>query len=265
MRGVRPTRYSVVEAAREWLDGRDPAEVTPREIARALGMVPTALYRYFDSTADLQSAIRGSDHGEPATDRPMPLRAAAPPHTRRFAEAFIARAAGPEQASTLIARLVGDTISVGPEQVGPKGRATAFATGRVGAVTVTPLPGASEQSMILTIPAALTIEVRLGRRYSKQFGTNIAVPLRITPRITDPLQLDIEVRRPQPQDLVVDIELARFSVALLQAVGNIDTLLRERIIEFIDGVLDSPEGQAATRVDLGRVIDDAWNSGLVFP
>lgn len=259
MREVAPTRHSVIAAARLWLDGRDPAEVSARELARALGMVPTALYRYFDSTEDLQAALR-----DPARTPPV-VRPTPPPHTRRFAEAFVARAAGPVQTAAVIARLVGDTVTVGPEQVGPRGRATAVATGRVGRVSVARLPGGAGSRMLVTVPVALDIEVQLGQKWVKRFDAKVAVPLRIDPVIVDPLQLHIDVTRPQPRDIVVDVELGRLSVALLQAVGNIDGLLREKTLEFVAEVLDSPEAQAATRIDLGQVIDDAWHAGLVFP
>lgn len=243
---------------RTWLDGRDPAEVTLRDIARALGIPPTSVYRYFESMDELRAALGGV--------RRRPARAPRPPRPlvadQAFADSFISRAIGPEQLGSVVAKLLGESISVGPLAVGPKGRASAMAVGRFGNVTVR--PKASGPVMIVTVPVFLEIDIHLGKRLRRRFGARVAIPLSIVPRIENSLLLMIEVIRPDPVDIDLDLGVGGVSAAMLRRVGNIDGLLREQTLGMIDGILDSPAGRAATEIDLGVVIDEAWKNGLVM-
>jgi AcrR family transcriptional regulator len=53
----RLTRESLLEAAVCLLEGEGPQAVTLRGVAREVGVTPPALYRYFDSSADLLEAV----------------------------------------------------------------------------------------------------------------------------------------------------------------------------------------------------------------
>ena len=50
----------------------------------------------------------------------------------------------------------------------------------------------------------------------------------------------------------------------MRRIGRVDTLLRTHALAYLDGVLASPEAQSAMAIDLGRIIDDAWDRGLVL-
>ncbi len=254
----------MLREVRTWLDGRDPVEVTLRDIARALGIPPTSVYRYFESMDELRAAL-GGVRRRPArvpapAQPPVPVRPQAV--DRAFADSFISRAIGPEQLGSVVAKLLGESISVGPLAVGPKGRASAMAVGRFGAVSVR--PGASGPVMIVTVPVFLEIDIHLGKRFRRRIGARVAIPLSIVPRIEDSLLLMIEVIRPDPVDIVLDLGVGGVSAAMLRRVGNIDGLLREQTLGMIDGILDSPAGRAATEIDHGVVIDEAWKNGLVL-
>lgn len=246
------TKQAVVEAARTWLGDRDPATVSLREVARALGTTPTSMYRHFDSMHDLRVAL-GLQQGT----RPV---VAEPPTSvpESFTDSFVDRAASPERIRTVIAELMGETFSIGPIGVGPGQRAKAVAQGRVGTIEVVQGPN---RTLHARVPVSLQIVIVVGRM-RKNVAAHIVVPITIAPQVNGALELLIDVVRPRPSAIAVTLDERRMSANVLK-IGRIDSLLRAQTITYIDTVLDSPAGRAATVIDLGDLIDTAWQPGMI--
>lgn len=239
------TRQDVLTAALLWLDGRDPAGVELREIARALDMSPTSVYRYFDSMHDLRTALG--------------MQQPPPPVPAGFTDQFIERAVSPDRIRSVIADLLGTSLVIGPLAVGPGKRGRAVARGVVGEITTTRAAG----GLAARIPVGLVIDIEVGR-FQKRISAKVVVPIGITARVTDELALFIDVVRPHPRTIAVDVDALGLSAVVVRKVGRVDNLVRANTLAHIDAVLASPEGKAATTIDIGQMIDDAWAAGVVF-
>ena len=239
------TRQEVLAAARVWLDGRDPAGVGLREIARALDMSSTSIYRYFDSMHDLRTAL--------GMQQPKPEVPAG------FTDQFVERAMSPDHIHSVIADLLGTSLVIGPLAVGPGKRGRAVARGVVGDIATT----RAARGLAAKIPVGLVIDIEVGR-FQKRICAKVVVPIGISARVKDDLTLVIDVARPHPRAISVDVDALGLSAVVVRKVGKVDDLVRANTLAHIDAVLASPEGKAATTIDIGQMIDDAWAAGVVF-
>ncbi|MBJ8346092.1 TetR/AcrR family transcriptional regulator [Antrihabitans sp. YC2-6] len=255
-RPLKRDRSAAVEAVRARLGARDPATVRMRDVARVLGVPVTGVYKYFDSIDDVRTAL-----GAPVRVAPLASKVDA---AQAFSETFIARAAGPEHIKQVVAELLGDTLEIGPMPVGPKSaRAVASAIGKIGDIDVRRTGGPS--SMMVTVPVAVDVDVRVGRNYRRKFSATVSMPVKVDIAPTANLQLKVETKKPRRTDIAVSVDVYGLSLKLMRRIGRVDELLRTHSLDYLDKVLNSPEGRAATTIDLGRVIDEAWKRGLVLP
>ena len=232
-------------ALRTAFAGRDPSALTLRDIAKALHTTPTGVYRRVDSLDEVRRLFV-----VPAVPR------------QTFTEAFVARAAGPEQVGRIVSDIVGDKLEIGPLSVGPKSvKASATARGVVGRSAAR---ARGPLTVRVDVPVDLDIEVTVGRNYHRRFDAWLQMPLTFDLAVGDDLILRVRPRRPRPDQIAVSVAPAGMSVQLMRRIGRVDTLLRTHALAYLDGVLATAEAQSAMAIDLGRIIDDAWGQGLVF-
>ncbi|WP_020496341.1 hypothetical protein [Sciscionella marina] len=179
-----------------------------------------------------------------------------------FAAEFLRRAASPDRIAAIVRDLVGDHIEFGPVPVGPGGIATAKATGKVRFVHGEPRGGDGTRVDVHT-EVDVHISVRVAGR-TVRFEALMLNTNRITLRLVAPLLIVIDIADMAEEDISLQLALPGMVARTLQRVGNVDAEVREHTKGYIDRLVRSERAAALMRIDVGRLIDQAWSSGLVL-
>lgn len=112
-----------------------------------------------------------------------------------FTQLVLIAAAPPNRVGELVARLVGEHITIGPIAVGPGGMGSATAWGTRGQVHVASCLDADWHQRV-TVPIALRVDVRLGKRVVGYRGA-VQVQSRFRLRLGRPGTVSVDIEEVQ--------------------------------------------------------------------
>lgn len=174
-----------------------------------------------------------------------------------------------ERVASVMARIAGDRIEVGPLHFGPGGTVTATGVGLIGPIQVTPVFAyglASQQLNSLgfdaTIPGELTIDLTAGSsgRPHHYEGT-VVVPLRIRVLLSAPTWLVLDVAPLRADDVTVRLQTTGMATFVLQTLGDADGEVAAQVAAVVN------ERVAAVadllRIDLAALLDRSWDTELL--
>lgn len=158
-------------------------------------------------------------------------------------DAVLDRVATPERAASVVARLVGARIDVGPVPVGPHDMATARATGPVGRIHARRTgPGAG----VVTVPARLDVTVLIGR-CEVPVDVELAVRVRLSSRVVGEL-VEVDVAPIGSADIDVDAWTSGAGGVFLRRFADLEAEIRHHVGVYVAGLLATDEAIAATRL-----------------
>ena len=176
----------------------------------------------------------------------------------QFGVNFIQLAVTPDRVGAALHDVAGDEIEVGPMDVGPANAATVVARGRIAPPRVqragtAPLRFRAQ----LAVDLALDVSVAgVGHHYDAQ----LRVPLQLTERTGEPLDLVIDVARLSARSVDVELRASGMRAKVLQRLGNVELEIRRHVAAFVRERVDSPAGVEARRLALLPLIDRAWEA-----
>jgi hypothetical protein len=175
----------------------------------------------------------------------------------QFGVNFIANAITPERVGSTLKAVSGDVIEVGPMPVGPANAATVVAIGRIGEPEVV-RGGFEPLEFTVTLPADVALDVKVAGA-NHHFDARLRIPLHLTIRTAEPLDVVIDVARVSAQHVDVDMRATGVRAKVIQRLGNAEVELRRHVARFVRDRVDDPAGQKARRIALLPLIDEAWN------
>jgi len=174
-----------------------------------------------------------------------------------FGRRFFEYAVTPERVAAALDAVAGTEFAMEPIAQGPGGIAKVSANVKVKDPRVTRRLGDSI-TFIIHIP--LSIDLLLDLRLDKQrFTVTGDIALRATARAAMPLVLIVDVAKPRPSDITVNVSSKSIRGEVLRILAGVDGEIRRFIAHYVADEIDSPKSQAAQVIDVAHQLDTAWD------
>lgn len=179
----------------------------------------------------------------------------------QFTHLVLLAAAPPERIAGVVARLVGDQITIGPLAVGPGGIASATARGTRGQVRIASC-GDDYWRQIVTVPIALWVDVQLAKQILHYRG-KVEVQIRFRLRLDPPCTVTVELEEVQKLHIRTAVHPVGVGARLVGWVGRVDETVAEQILSYVRALMSSPGFDAAMHIDVMGLLRRAWDADLV--
>ncbi|WP_330228645.1 hypothetical protein OHA40_21275 [Nocardia sp. NBC_00508] len=235
-------RAQAVESAWEWL--LDPiAGVVQREVASRVNAMLADPQTRRNLVFDIEAMVAGtrSPHRNSAGFDWICYD--------EFGHRFFSHIVTRQRVFDVVERLAGRPIEVGPLRAGPRGAATVTVRG---AVRIPRLADRSAEPVAfdLTLPVSLDITVDILK--ANRYRADVEVPLVLTARAADPLQVVIDVPPPDPAEVRMEFTAHGARAATLGALAGIKKQVVAQVVAVIGKELADPSMRTidvAARID----------------
>jgi hypothetical protein len=173
-----------------------------------------------------------------------------------FGRKFFEVAVTPERVAGAFADIAGNEFAMEPIAQGPGGIAKVSANVKIQEPRVTRRLG---DSITFVIHIPLSIDLLLDLRLDKQrFVVSGDIALRATARAAEPLLLIVDVTKPRPSDITVNVSSKSFRGEVLRILAGVDGEIRRFIAQYVADEIDAPQSQAAQVIDIMERLNEAW-------
>lgn len=173
-----------------------------------------------------------------------------------FGRRFFEVAVTPERIAAAFADIAGSEFAMQPIAQGPGGIARVSANVKVDEPRVTRRLG---DAITFDIHIPLSIDLLLDLRLDKQrFVVSGDIALRATARAAEPLLLIVDVAKPRPSDITVNVSSTSIRGEVLRILAGVDGEIRRFIAGYVADEIDAPRSQAAQVIDVAQQLDKAW-------
>lgn len=173
-----------------------------------------------------------------------------------FGRRFFEVAVTPERVAAAFAEIAGNEFAMEPIAQGPGKIAKVSANVTVREPRVTRRLG---DSITFSIHIPLSIDLLLDLRLDKQrFVVSGDIALRATARAAEPLLLIVDVSKPRPSDITVNVSSKSLRGEVLRILGGVDGEIRRFIAQYVADEIDAPHSQAAQIIDVAQQLEQAW-------
>jgi hypothetical protein len=173
-----------------------------------------------------------------------------------FGRKFFEIAVTEGRVADAFAAIAGDDFEMGPIRQGPGKFAKVSAQVKIQDPQVTrTLDNPIRFAVRIPLDIDMVIDLRLDKPRFRVAGE---VALRAAARAAEPLLLVIDVEKPRPSDITVNVTAESLRAELLRIVADVDGEVRRFIAAHVAGEIDSPASQAAQIIDVAERLDAAW-------
>ncbi|MGW6422716.1 hypothetical protein ACWF82_08575 [Nocardia sp. NPDC055053] len=174
---------------------------------------------------------------------------------REFGLRFFADIVTRDRVHDVVAQMAGSEIAVGPLSEGPRGAATVTVRGAIEQPRVIDRgvaePGAA-RVFDMTLPVGLDITVDVLK--ANHYRADLEIPLVLTARAAEPLQIVIEVPPPALEDISMEFTSKGLRAATLARLAGIKRQVVAQVVAVVSTELADPMGRT---IDVGAAIDSA--------
>ena len=173
-----------------------------------------------------------------------------------FGRRFFEVAVTPERVAAAFADIAGSEFAMEPIAQGPGGIAKVSANVKIEEPQVTRRLG---DAITFVIHIPLSIDLLLDLRLDKQrFSVSGDIALRATARAAESLLLIVDVAKPRPSDITVNVSSKSLRGEVLRVLAGVDGEIRRFIAQYVADQIDAPQSQAAQIIDVARKLNEAW-------
>jgi hypothetical protein len=174
-----------------------------------------------------------------------------------FGRKFFEVAVTEERVAAAFAAIAGDEFEMPPMRQGPGKFARVSAKVRIKEPQVSrDLSDAITFSVHIPLDVDLLVDLRLDKQ---RFTVAGDIALRAIARAAEPLLLIIDVAKPGPSDITVEVSSTSIRGEVLRIVAGVDGEIRRFIAAHVADEIDSPPSQQAQNIDVAERLDAAWN------
>lgn len=171
-----------------------------------------------------------------------------------FGRRFFEVAVTPDRVAAAFADIAGSEFAMEPISQGPGGIAKVSANVKIREPRVTRKLG-DLITFVIHIP--LSIDLLLDLRLDKQrFMVAGDIALRATARAAEPLLLIVDVAKPRPSDITVNVSSKSIRGEVLRILAGVDGEIRRFIAQYVSAEIDSPKSQAAQVINVAEQLDN---------
>jgi hypothetical protein len=179
----------------------------------------------------------------------------------QFTHLVLLAAAPPDRVGEVVARLIGDDITIGPLEVGPGGIGSATARGTRGQVRVA-ICVDDDWRQLVTVSIALSVEVRLAKQLVRYRG-NVEIQTRLRLRLDPPCTVTVELEEVQQHHVRTTVDPVGVGARLIGWVGGVDEIVAEQVLCYVRDLMSSSEFDAAMHIDVLGLMKRAWDADMV--
>ena len=173
-----------------------------------------------------------------------------------FGRSFFEVAVTEERVGGAIGDIAGEGFEMGPIGQGPGKIAKVTAKVQVQEPRVTREVG---DTITFAIRIPLEIDMVIDLRIDKpRFMVYGEISLGATARAAEPLLLILDVAKPRPSDISIQVTSKSLRGEVLRIVAGVDAEIRRFIAAHVAGEIDSPEAQLARIINVAERIDASW-------
>jgi hypothetical protein len=174
----------------------------------------------------------------------------------QFGRKFFEVAVTEERVAAAFAAIAGDEFEMGPIAQGPGRFARVSAKVKILQPQVRRTIG---ETIDFSVRIPLRIDLVIDLRLDKQrFTVAGEIALRAIAKAAEPLVLIIEVAKPRPSDIRVDVSSRSIRGELLRIIADVDGEIRRFIAKYVSDEIDKPASQQAQVIDVAERLDKAW-------
>ncbi|MBV9088940.1 MAG: hypothetical protein JO044_03380 [Mycobacteriaceae bacterium] len=174
----------------------------------------------------------------------------------QFGRKFFEVAVTEDRVAAAFAAIAGDEFEMGPIAQGPGKFARVSAHVKILQPQVRRTIG---DTIDFAIRIPLRIDLVIDLRLDKQrFTVAGEIGLRATAKAAEPLVLIIQVAKPRPSDIRVDVSSQSIRGGLLRVIADVDGEIRRFIARYVSDEIDKPASQQAQVIDVADRLDQAW-------
>ncbi|GGN75490.1 hypothetical protein GCM10011610_19830 [Nocardia rhizosphaerihabitans] len=174
---------------------------------------------------------------------------------REFGLRFFADIVTRDRVHDVVAQMAGSEIAVGPLSEGPRGAATVTVRGAIEQPRVIDRgvgePGAA-RVFDMTLPVGLDITVDVLK--ANHYRADLEIPLVLTARAAEPLQIVIDVPPPALEDISMEFTAKGLRAATLARLAGIKRQVVAQVVAVVSTELADPTSRT---IDVGAAIDSA--------
>lgn len=175
-----------------------------------------------------------------------------------FGRQFFEVAVTPDRVASALSDIAGSSFAMDPIAQGPGGIAKVSANVRIQEPRVTRKLG---DLITFMIHIPLSIDLLLDLRLDKQrFTVAGDIALRATARAARPLLLIVDVSKPRPSDITVNVSSQSIRGEVLRILAGVDGEIRRFIAQYVKDEIDSPKSQEAQIIDVATQVEGAWGN-----
>ncbi len=174
---------------------------------------------------------------------------------REFGLRFFTQIVTRDRVHSVVAQMAGGEIAIGPLSEGPRGAATVTVRGAIEQPRVVErgaaVPG-ELRVFDMTLPVGLDITVDVLK--ANHYRADLEIPLVLTARAAEPLQIVIEVPPPAIEDISMEFTAKGLRAATLARLAGIKKQVMAQVVAVVSTELADPTGRT---IDVGAAIDGA--------
>jgi len=173
-----------------------------------------------------------------------------------FGRRFFEVAVTDKRVADAIGAIAGEEFEMGPMGQGPGGIAKVTARVKVQSPQVTRQVGrAITFDIRIPLEINLVVDLRIDKPRFRVFGE---IALSATARAAAPLLLIIDVDKPSPRDITIQVTAGTLRGEVLRVLAGIDAEIKRFIAAHVVGEIDSPGARQARIIDISTQIDAGW-------
>ncbi|MGW6728838.1 hypothetical protein ACWF9G_23300 [Nocardia sp. NPDC055029] len=174
---------------------------------------------------------------------------------REFGLRFFADIVTRDRVHDVVGQMAGSQIAIGPLSEGPRGAATVTVRGAIEQPRVIDRgvaePGAA-RVFDMTLPVGLDITVDVLK--ANHYRADLEIPLVLTARAAEPLQIVIDVPPPALEDISMEFTAKGLRAATLARLAGIKRQVVAQVVAVVSTELADPTGRT---INVGAAIDSA--------
>jgi hypothetical protein len=175
-----------------------------------------------------------------------------------FGRKFFEVAVTEERVAAAFAAIAGNEFEMGPIRQGPGHFAKVSAKVTIQQPQVERTIG---DEITFEIHIALQIDMVVDLRLDKpRFKVTGDIELSAVARAAEPLLLIIDVAKPRPSDITVNVLSTTVRAEVLRIVAGVDAEIRRFIASYVSDEIDSPESEKAKVIDVADRLDASWTA-----
>jgi hypothetical protein len=173
-----------------------------------------------------------------------------------FGRKFFEVAVTPERVAAAFADIAGSEFDMEPMAQGPGKIAKVSANVKIQEPRVTRQLG---DSITFVIHIPLSIDLLVDLWLDKQrFVVSGDIALRATARAAEPLLVIVDVTKPRPSDITVNVSSKSIRGEVLRILAGVDGEIRRFVAQYVAAEIDAPAAQAAQIIDIAQQVKEAW-------